>query len=183
MTGHDGGLTTQTLPQKINLGCGDDKRDGWWNVDVDETRDPDQVINLDHSPWNLPSNHFEYALASHVVEHLGDVDAAFEEAARILVDLGTLEVRMPLGRDARTDPTHRREWTYDTPEFYSCAHRRSWGPDTDFKLVAREVRGWFVGPHYHLNPVLDRLAPRWPRLVETWSDAGELVAVFQRCPR
>ena len=40
---------------KLNLGCGFDKREGWLNVDNFTACEPDQLLDIEATPWDLPS--------------------------------------------------------------------------------------------------------------------------------
>lgn len=54
---------------KINFGCGWDKRTGWLNVDVDINCMPDLLIQgSDYSV--IPKNHYKEILANDVLEHI-----------------------------------------------------------------------------------------------------------------
>lgn len=57
------------FPNKINLGCGFDKRNGYLNIDFNKFHDPDfvgDVLNLD----DLPKNHYCEIIAQDILEHL-----------------------------------------------------------------------------------------------------------------
>ena len=41
---------------KLNLGCGFDKRDGWLNVDSFPECAPDQLLDIEQTPWDLPTD-------------------------------------------------------------------------------------------------------------------------------
>ena len=58
---------------KLNLGCGFDKREGWLNVDNFPECEPDQLLDLEATPWDLPSEAFDHILLKHVLEHVGGV--------------------------------------------------------------------------------------------------------------
>lgn len=110
----------EALPARINLGCGQDYRDGWHNVDINEAHDPDQVVDLDERPWPWESNQFAHALMDNVIEHLDDSAAALHELARIVQPGGTVVVRVPHWNSpgARTNPTHTNTLThrsFDSP--------------------------------------------------------------------
>lgn len=173
--------STADQPRLLNLGCGPDYRAGWHNVDNARSVDADEHTDL-NSDWPWPANTYRTILASHVIEHLDDPTHAMREAARVLAADGRLIVRVPIGRDAHTDPTHTHVWTYDTPTFYDHTNGPPWTPTLPLQLVDRELRVWFDGPLEHANGVLQALARRQPHLAEWAAVAGELTAVYEPQP-
>lgn len=166
------------IPGRLNLGCGPDYREEWHNVDATPGVDPDEVVDL-NDPWPWPDNSFQEILASHVFEHLDDTTHAMQEASRVLAPGGQLEVRVPIGRDAATDPTHQQTWTYDTPTFYDRDDGPPWVPDTGLTLEDRTLRVWFDGLLMPFDGLLQRLARRDPYFAEALCVAGELVAIYR----
>lgn len=126
----------------INLGCGNDHRDGMLNVDAVPECQPDLVVDLNQDRWPFPADSFDRILASHVIEHLDDTEHALRECSRILRPGGTLDVRLPVGLDMQADPDHiqENEWTWLTPEFY-CGQRH-WDIDIGLTVADREVDLW-----------------------------------------
>ena len=55
--------------RKINIGCGHDKRDGYVNVDVDPSCNPDYLVK-DHDLSIFPDGSFDEVLAWDVLEHI-----------------------------------------------------------------------------------------------------------------
>ena len=55
---------------KLNLGCGNDIKEGWVNMDYIGAEGVDVVHNLNRLPYPFPDNTFDSILASHVLEHL-----------------------------------------------------------------------------------------------------------------
>lgn len=84
------------LPRKLNLGCGWDKRDGYLNVDLHGSHDPDLVADVRHLDL-LPTAGFDEVVAQDVLEHLPRTDGlpALREWARLLVPGGRLVLRVP----------------------------------------------------------------------------------------
>lgn len=84
------------LPRKLNLGCGWDKRDGYLNVDLHGSHDPDLVADVRHLDL-LPAAGFDEVVAQDVLEHLPRTDGlpALQEWARLLVPGGRLVLRVP----------------------------------------------------------------------------------------
>lgn len=61
--------TTVAFPNKLNIGCGYDKRAGYLNVDIDPNCMPDLLLGEDGDLGALPKQYFEEILARDVLEH------------------------------------------------------------------------------------------------------------------
>jgi len=57
------------LPNRINIGCGYDKKPGYVNLDSDPACKPDLLVQ-DHDLFFLPRDHFEEVYAKDVLEHI-----------------------------------------------------------------------------------------------------------------
>jgi len=135
---------TQDLPEKLNLGCGEDIRPGFHNVDVVDAARIDETVDLEEMPWPWPDDCFETILASHVLEHIEDLEGALREISRILVSGGTAEIRWPIGLNEVADPDHVHQWGWRTPEFY-CGERH-WDVDVGLSVVERDCDLWSLYP-------------------------------------
>lgn len=67
---------------KLNMGCGFNKLDGYWNVDVEKKCNPDQVVNLEVTPWPYDDNFFEQIHAYNILEHLGTSPGIFTNVVK-----------------------------------------------------------------------------------------------------
>lgn len=116
---------------KLDIACGQRKREGFTGIDIAKCDGVDIVHNLNQFPWPIPDGSVTEAVCSHYIEHIplaywnpGDVytpemkspksvDALckfFEEVYRILAPGGKLEIIAPYYNHQRCwqDPTHRR---------------------------------------------------------------------------
>lgn len=99
---------------KLNLGCGNNKRPGWVNVDHSDACAPDMVVDLEQTPWPWPDDSVDEVLMSHVLEHLGgDAKtylAIWKELYRVCRHDAQLMIFVPHPRsdDFLVDPTHVR---------------------------------------------------------------------------
>lgn len=180
----------QSYASRLNIGSGEDYREGGWeNLDYNDRYDPDWVHDLnDPAGWPFPDATFEYVLASHVFEHLGDIHFQFAEAARVLKPGGTLEVRYPTGENAKTDPTHTQYLTYDSALWYAQNWREysddyQIDPDVPFDLVNRDLDLVVHGPLRWTRKVLDYYLDKWK--IGVWATgwpctSGEVTATYQR---
>lgn len=82
-------------PRKLNLGCGEDIREGYDNIDL-YFPDP-RVIKMDIRHLTYADNTVEEVLASHVLEHLAfrDVDVVIKEMHRVLKPEGRVFIDVP----------------------------------------------------------------------------------------
>lgn len=127
---------TDSQSESLNLGCGPDYRDGFHNVDIRESVGPDEVADLNRTPWPWADGRFEFVLASNVLEHLTDQHAALHELHRVTAPGGIVRAAFPHpnGRSQWIDPTHEHPITPETfrhdlaPEFeivdVSCSRVR-----------------------------------------------------------
>jgi len=79
----------------LNLGCGPTKKEGYVNVDINTSYNPDLSFDL-NKPWPIESNSVDNILMDNVIEHLdaGIQDWLFE-AKRSLKPNGILTIRCP----------------------------------------------------------------------------------------
>lgn len=100
--------------KRINLGSGLNKFDGYLNVDRSDLTRPDQVVDLNVTPWPWKDNEFGHIVAKDILEHLGDTPDHFieilKEMYRISDNGAVWEVQVPHWRCdiALDDITHKR---------------------------------------------------------------------------
>lgn len=122
-------MTPKPTKLKLNLGCGQRKMDGYVNVDASPVCGPDQVVDLEKTPWPWPDDAADTVKLIHVLEHLGQQPATFlailSELWRVCCDgaLVHIEVPHPRSDEFLGDPTHVRPVTPDTLALFS--HRNN----------------------------------------------------------
>ncbi len=103
---------------RLNLGAGSQILTGWTNLDRVPLPGVGVVHDLDVGPWPFASGTADQIMAKDVFEHVGDPILFMTECHRILRPGAGLFILTPYykGRDAYTDPTHKRfptEHTFD----------------------------------------------------------------------
>jgi hypothetical protein len=102
---------------KLNIGCGDARRDGYINIDRQARYAPDLVWDLEQTPWPFDDNVVEEVVAHHVLTRLGRRPRVFfavmRELYRVLLPGGTIEIIAvhPRCDDYWADPTNVRPIT------------------------------------------------------------------------
>jgi SAM-dependent methyltransferase len=81
--------------KKVLLGCGEKKREGWINVDIDERVNPDYLGSATSLPFEDES--IDCIDSQHMFEHLflKEVEAALYEWSRVLKKGGELFIELP----------------------------------------------------------------------------------------
>jgi len=107
---------------KLDLGCGSSCAEGFVGVDVRPLPNVAIVADLTQR-WPFEDSSIEAIRASHFFEHLAEPLRTMDEAYRILVPGGMLEIDVPStnGMGAFQDPTHRSFWNINSFLYYDRA--------------------------------------------------------------
>lgn len=95
---------------KYDLGCGNNKQEGFTGIDIAKTDSADIVFDLFKPKWTFAKDDSVDALhCSHFFEHVPDMMAFMNECHRILKHGGQLTVISPYYSSVRCwqDPTHK----------------------------------------------------------------------------
>lgn len=148
----------ETLGLKLDLGCGQNKREGFHGVDIAQTDGVDTVCDLFQDRWPFDDDTVDEAFSSHVVEHAYPVGGPrdglihfMNELHRVCRHDATVEIVHPYGLSKRAfqDPTHCRYLNEHTWPYFSLEARRQMKVDhypitADFELTGL-ANGWFPG--------------------------------------
>ncbi|MBN1808592.1 MAG: class I SAM-dependent methyltransferase [Planctomycetes bacterium] len=98
------------MDKLIDIGCGSNKTDGAFGVDIFPYDGVDSVFDLDEAPWPIENDSFDRAVCRHVIEHVRCPILLMKEVFRILRPGGILEVATPHFSfiHSWSDPTHMR---------------------------------------------------------------------------
>lgn len=105
---------------KLNLGCGFKKLDDHWNVDIQPECNPNEVLDLETTPWPYEDNFFDRITATNILEHLGQDPKVFtnimKEMYRVSKDQAEWFIEVPHHRCDLffDDYTHVRALTVNT---------------------------------------------------------------------
>ena len=77
------------------MGSGNRKMDGYVNIDIDKSTNPDKIMNLNRFPYPITSNSVDEVKMIDVLEHLENPEKVAKEIHRILKIGGRWEVSVP----------------------------------------------------------------------------------------
>lgn len=128
--------------KKLNLGCGEFKKQGYINLDISAGVGPDVAHNLEQFPYPFDDAAFDLIEANHVLEHLSDPFRVMAELNRILKPGGRILIRVPHFSRAMSHPQHKRGFDVTFPFYF----RRDFkGGYTGTPLVCeRSELHWFA---------------------------------------
>jgi predicted SAM-dependent methyltransferase len=96
---------------QINLGCGLDKRDGFWGIDK-IAFGHNTVVDIEKDIFPIRDNWVDYILCKHALEHLTDSKNCLNECWRVLKPEGTMEIIVPHGQwEGAYCPDHKQFFT------------------------------------------------------------------------
>lgn len=162
-------VTEDKKPLLLDLACGQNKREGYFGVDVVDTEAADQVVDLDVFPWPWEDGSVDGIHSSHYVEHTpmyrpdgqDGLIAFMNECHRILrkpvgapgedgyVEGGSMTIIHPYAMSTRAfqDPTHRRfipetTWYYFNQEWMKANGLDHYPITADFDVVVIQGLGY-----------------------------------------
>tara|TARA_B100000767_G_C19658345_1_gene489871 strand:- start:425 stop:985 length:561 start_codon:yes stop_codon:yes gene_type:complete len=105
---------------KLNLGAGNDIKDGFINHDISQLPGIDVAFDINTYPWPWDDNTFDEVVAHDLLEHLNDFMRAMEEIHRILIPNGMVKLSVPYWNSCARyiDPTHKIGFHEDTFKFF-----------------------------------------------------------------
>ncbi|RLI32956.1 hypothetical protein DRO51_00550 [Candidatus Bathyarchaeota archaeon] len=82
---------------KLNMGCGEDKKEGYINIDNRESCKPDMVYDLEKTPYPFENESAEEILWKDSLEHLSwrVIENVLKECYRILKKGGRMYIQTP----------------------------------------------------------------------------------------
>lgn len=109
--------------RKVDLGCGERKKDGFFGIDISDYEGVDMVLDLRFTKLPFENGQLEHVYASHFLEHLEFEEVLFlmNEIYRCMAVEGILEIIVPHATSYGhlTDLSHKTAWTEDTFGYFT----------------------------------------------------------------
>ena len=127
---------------RLNIGCGNKKFNGWINLDSSKEVRPDKVHDLNKYPYPSKDNEIDEVYADNVLEHLDSIIKPLEEIWRICKNKSKVTILVPLAPSywSFLDPTHKQFFTFNTFDYFTKEHVLNYYSKARFKIVYRKIR-------------------------------------------
>lgn len=132
--------------KKLNLGAGEDYKEGFTNIDWNPLAKPDVQHDLNTFPYPFEENTFDRVEAFHVIEHLDRPFDIMKEIHRILKPGGTLHMKVPHFSRGFTHAEHKSGFDVSFPFYFNPSFTKSGYHGTHFELQKMRVQ-WLAHGH------------------------------------
>jgi SAM-dependent methyltransferase len=137
--------------KKLNLGCGEHKKEGFINLDWSPLNAPDVVHDLNALPYPFADNSIDEVEAFHVLEHLDKPFAIMKELHRILKPEGVLHIKVPHFSRGFTHAEHTHGFDVTFPLYFRKDFTTSGFYGVEYRLERMELH-WLA--FFHLLPAM-----------------------------
>lgn len=137
--------------KKLNLGCGEDYKEGYVNVDFHSHVKVEVVHDLNAIPYPFADREMDYILASHILEHLDKPFVVMKELHRILKNNGELHIKVPHFSRGFTHSEHKAGFDVTFPYYFNPKFTKSGYYGVEFELKKIELH-YFA--FFHLLPYM-----------------------------
>jgi len=134
---------------KLNIGCGNDYKKDYINLDYNSIYKLDVNHNLNKFPYPFEDEYFDEIYASHILEHIDDLFKTMDELLRILKKDGIIHIRIPHFSNGLgySDLSHKRFFGYNTFKIMESGY---YNREFNFEIIETKFN-FLEKSHYKLN--------------------------------
>jgi len=142
-------IIMETKIKKLNIGCGEEHKEGYINLDWQSLTKPDVEHDLNKLPYPFNDNSFDLVEAFHVLEHLDKPFNVMKELHRILKPGGELIIKVPHFSRGFTHAEHAHGFDVTFPLYFNKNFTKSGFFGVEFELTEMKLN-WLA--FFHLLP-------------------------------
>ncbi|MCK9568368.1 methyltransferase domain-containing protein [Candidatus Pacearchaeota archaeon] len=147
---------------KLNLGCGNDYREGYINCDISPEVNPDKIVDLEKK---LPfqDNSVDEIIIEHVMEHFHEPLKLLKEFYRVCKNEAIIKIKVPYfsHESAFSMLDHYHQFTLTSFDALDKKHTCHWQSIGNFKIIKKKLY-WrkglkFFETFFNSNPKILRI--------------------------
>jgi len=121
---------------KLNLGCGHLKKEGYINLDCEDTWNPEILWNLE-SKLPIGTNTIDEVYASHLLEHVSNIGQLMFEIHRICKSGSSVVIIVPIGKAWQSWPEHKSPFNEDSYKYFEAL---TWNRQPAFRVLSKDIK-------------------------------------------
>jgi SAM-dependent methyltransferase len=137
--------------KKLNLGCGQFRKEGYINLDISPLSKADIIHNLEIFPYPFDEDTFDLIEADHLLEHLTNPFGVMSELHRIAKPGGIIHIRVPHFSRGFTHPEHKRGFDVTFPLYFD---KNFVGGYTGTDLINKKTELHWFSQKYLMKQIL-----------------------------
>jgi len=138
---------------KLNLGCGNDYREGYVNIDASKYAKPDVLLNIDGNKLPFEDNSVDEVIARAILEHIRDLDGLLKELYRVCKPEAKIIIDVPYfsSESAFSHYQHVTFFSWTTFDLFNPEHGEHFHTGIKFKITDRYLSSRFFGKNTPFN--------------------------------
>ncbi len=102
-------MINNLMDKKLHIGCGENKLNGYINVDIDMKYKPDMCFDASEikNYYRFKDESIEEIKSEYFLEHISNAEEVMKEWHRILKQDGLIKIKVPHFSRGFTNPTHK----------------------------------------------------------------------------
>lgn len=133
------------MMNKLNLGSGEFRKEGFLNVDFYSVSEPDLRHDLTSIPYPFNDNHFDWIESDHCLEHLPEPFRIMREIHRIGKPGATVIIRVPHFSRGFTHAEHKAGFDVTFPYYFQKSFTGGY-QGVEYDEISTRLR-WFAQPY------------------------------------
>ncbi len=152
---------------KLHLGCGNQIKNSYINLDIKKLPGVDVVHDLEKYPYPFKDNTFDVVEMHHVLEHLSNPLKVVEEMWRIAKPGALIIIAVPHWSHftAYSDLTHKNYFSSSLFIYYEENDAEYYSNHVRFKVLGKKLTATRIN-YLWLNPILNPILNISPMLTE-----------------
>ena len=132
--------------KKINLGCGNDIKEEYINVDIMNISGVNIICDIE-GILPFKDNSISEIILTHVIEHIKNLESFLKELYRVSRAGCIIKIRTPYfsHESAFSHYQHIRRFTWTTFDLFDNDHPEHFHTNLNLKIIKKELRGRFLG--------------------------------------